>query len=221
MKFTVFDWFDNKNPSLKRIQTLWGITRMRLGLSTVECCEYGLGSIRWEISFDHSYTVGQARVGARTVSCIFWLYFLYRQCRIKRYSNRILIIDESITWTDLYLINIATSLLVVCISCDTGESISDLVIPIVGSQDGWFRRDISEGYAVATIGSREHIYTWEYHECTYCLYELDSTLSWCPRDCMFHNLYKKNKTIIAYKNREVNNFLIKKYICQIVGVKNS
>jgi hypothetical protein len=84
---------------------------------------------------------------------------LYRQARIKRYSNAILIIDEPITWTDLYLIDFATSLLCVCISCDTGESISDLVIPIMGSQDGWFRRDISEGYTVATIGSREHIYT--------------------------------------------------------------
>jgi hypothetical protein len=84
---------------------------------------------------------------------------LYRQARIKRYSNAISIIDESITWTDLYLIDSTTSLPVVCISCDTGESISDLVIPIDGSEDRWPHRDISEGYAVATIGSRVHIYT--------------------------------------------------------------
>ena len=161
----------------------------------MECCEYGLGSIRWEISLDHSYTVGQARVGARTVSCIFWLYLLYRQCRIKRYSNRISIIDEPITWTDLYLIDIATSLLVVCISCDTGESISDLVVPIEGRQDGWLRRDVSEGYAVATIGSREHIYTWEYHERTYCLYELDSTATGSLRRCMFHTFTKRTKQL--------------------------
>ena len=161
----------------------------------MECCEYGLGSIRWEISLDHSDTMRQAWVGTWCISSIFWLYFLYRQCRIKRYPNRISIIDEAVTWTDLYLIDIATSLPRICISCDTGESISDLIVPIDGSQDRWLRRDISEGYAVATIGSREQIYTWEYYERTYCLYELDSTALGSLGLCMFHTFTKRTKQL--------------------------
>ncbi len=185
----------NKNPPWSESKRQGDNTDEGETLSTMECCEYGLGSIRWEISLDHSDTVRQARVGARTVSGIFCLYFLYRQCREKRYSNRISIIDETITWTDLYLIDSTTSLPVECISCDTGESISDLVVPIDGRQDGWLRRDISEGYDVATIGSREHIYTWEYYERTYCLYELDSTATGSLGLSMFHTFTKRTKQL--------------------------
>ncbi len=56
----------------------WGITRMRMRLAAMKGCKNGFGTTRWEISFDHSNSTRQARIGSWDISCIFFLYIFDR-----------------------------------------------------------------------------------------------------------------------------------------------
>lgn len=164
-------------------------------LATMECCKNGLGTIGWEISFDHCYSARQARVCSWCVSCIFFLYILDWECRVKRHPNWLIVVDEAISRTDIYLINIPTSYGYVGISWYTGESIADLIIPVLGWEYGWFRWWISEGCCITSIGSGEYIDSWECQESEYGLQELDSIVARYPRDWMFHTFTKRTKQL--------------------------
>lgn len=172
-----------------------GYTDEGWDLATMECCKNGFGTIWWEISFDHCYSARQARVCSWRVSCIFFLYILDWECRVKRHPNWLIIVDETISRTDIYLINITTSYCYVGISWYTGESVADLIIPVLGWEDSWFRWWISEGGWISTIGSRKYVDSWECQESEYGLQELDSIVARSLWDRMFHTFTKRTKQL--------------------------
>ena len=186
----------NKNLPFVANPNAMGGTRMKgETLATMECCKDGLGTIRWEISFDHCYSARQARVCPWRVSCIFFLYIFDWKCRVKRHPNWLIIVDKAISRTDIYLINISTSYYYVGISWHTGESVADLIIPILGWEYSWFRWWISEGGCITSIGSGEYIDSWECQESEYGLHELDSIVARYPRGWMFHTFTKRTKQL--------------------------
>lgn len=187
---------------------VWGKTRMRVRLSRVECREYSLRCRGSEVALDHSDTIREAWVCAWLIWEMMWFYVVDRYTRVKRYSYVTIIIDNSISWAYSYFIRSGCRAIFIGSPLFSWESISEIFIPIrrwVCYGRSW---RICETCLVWVKISWRHIDSYENHECDHRLNPLDTILSMLLVLRMFHNLYKKNKVIIAYKNIFVNYFAI-------------
>jgi hypothetical protein len=170
----------------------------------VECREDGLRCRRGEISLDDGDTVREAWVGTSHCRLVMLLYVGECRLSIKRYPHARIVIDKSISYTYVDRIACRSSLTLIGISWSAMESISECLVPVGTREYGWTRwRSWETGLWGIELSCR-HIDPWEYHECDHCLEPLDTILVMSLILRIFHNLYKKNKTIITYINREVN-----------------
>ncbi len=201
MRLTYFS--QTKTSHMWRNQTSWEVHGWGR-LSWVQCREDGLGCRRGEISLDDGDTVRQAWVGTSHCRLVMLLYVGECCLGVKRYSHTRIVIDESISYTYINRIACRSSLTLIGISWSAMESISERLVPVGTREYGWPRwRSWETGLWGIEVSCR-HIDPWEYHECDHCLEPLDTILVMSLILRMFHNLYKKNIIIIAYKNREVN-----------------
>lgn len=191
---------NTKTPLKWRIQTPEGGTRMRVRLSWMQCCEYGLSCRRCEISLDNSDTVREAWVGARCIFSMVLLYIIDGCLRIKRYSYSITVIYYATWWADIHLVIYCCRYLIIRISWTSVESISEFIIPIRtthGSCIQWF----CEYRLVWVKIWHRHIDSHKYHQGKNRLKPLDTIITMSLVLRMFHiPLQKEHNNYSLYFN---------------------
>jgi len=179
---------ENKNTKtslLWRIQTPEGGTRMRVRLSWMQCCEYGLGCRRCEISLDNSDTVWEARIGTGCIFSVILLYIIDGCLGIKRYSYSIIVIYYTTCRADIHLVIYSCRYLIIRISWTSVKSVSEFIVPIRTTH-----RSCIHGFSKCRLVWvkiwHRHIDSHKYHQSKNRLKPLDTIITMSLVLRMFH-----------------------------------